>query len=185
MDQSYLNPFYNIISHYRLRFGKDTANTDDKGQQWKALVRWLQNDPPKVSTRSTADSHLSPLCYSLCVIQPSAKYISAGWQLFDIILTSKNTPKRTFLHQIKPTPKTQKSLTPPDFSGIVRLFPYGAEGGIRTLVCVSTNWFRVSPVMTTSIPLHNNDVTAPRYRADYGRIAAAWCIPYIFSSDFW
>ena len=30
---------------------------------------------------------------------------------------------------------------------------FGGERGIRTLVCVSTNWFRVSPVMTTSISL--------------------------------
>ena len=29
-------------------------------------------------------------------------------------------------------------------------FFVGGERGIRTLVCVSTNWFRVSPVMTTS-----------------------------------
>ena len=32
-------------------------------------------------------------------------------------------------------------------------FRHGGEGGIRTLVCFRTNWFRVSPVMTTSIPL--------------------------------
>ena len=31
---------------------------------------------------------------------------------------------------------------------------HGAEGGIRTLVWFPTNWFRVSPVMTASIPLH-------------------------------
>ena len=29
----------------------------------------------------------------------------------------------------------------------------GGERGIRTLVCFRTNWFRVSPVMTTSISL--------------------------------
>ena len=31
---------------------------------------------------------------------------------------------------------------------------FGAEGGIRTLVLFPANWFRVSPVMTASIPLH-------------------------------
>ena len=30
---------------------------------------------------------------------------------------------------------------------------FGGERGIRTLVCLRTNWFRVSPVMTTSISL--------------------------------
>ena len=34
---------------------------------------------------------------------------------------------------------------------------FGGERGIRTLVCLRTNWFRVSPVMTTSISLHNCD----------------------------
>ena len=34
-----------------------------------------------------------------------------------------------------------------------RLNFFGAAGGIRTLVGLLPNWFRVSPVMTTSIPL--------------------------------
>ena len=43
----------------------------------------------------------------------------------------------------------------------LRMLPaFGGERGIRTLVCLRTNWFRVSPVMTTSISLHNYDATA-------------------------
>ena len=43
------------------------------------------------------------------------------------------------------------------------LHSFGGEGGIRTRVRLPANWFRVSPVMTTSIPLriYLNTILSP------------------------
>ena len=50
--------------------------------------------------------------------------------------------------------KPAKTLVTTGFSSNHKGFSFGGAGGIRTHVRLPSNWFRISPVMTTSIPLH-------------------------------